>query len=197
MSQSDLAFVSSEFDVIAPKPVQHAIQELNVTVCKSIAPTDQSDLEFLIRADSDTYVDPDIKIYIRGKFAKADATELDTTDYTAGATNFLHSLFSQCTIAVNGVNITHSGYLYNYRTYLETLLSYGVDASISHLTNSYWYKDVGICCIVNPQMQSRKRRNSLTGGTDRNSLKKLKCMGGYIVIFVMFRNSYYPALSCR
>jgi len=27
--------------------------------------------------------------------------------------------------------------------YLETLLSYGADAAISHLINSYWYKDVG------------------------------------------------------
>jgi hypothetical protein len=32
MSQSDLAFVSSEFDIFAPKPVQHAIQETNVVV---------------------------------------------------------------------------------------------------------------------------------------------------------------------
>jgi hypothetical protein len=61
MSQSDLVFVSSEFDIFAPKPVQHAIQEKNGVFSKSIAPIDQSDLEFLIPADSDMYVDPDIK----------------------------------------------------------------------------------------------------------------------------------------
>jgi len=48
MSQTDLAFVSSEFDIFAPKPVQHAIQETNVVVYKPIASIDQSDLEFLI-----------------------------------------------------------------------------------------------------------------------------------------------------
>jgi hypothetical protein len=53
--------VSSEFDIFAPKSVQHAIQEANVVVYKPIAPIDQSDLEFLIPTDSDMYVDPDKK----------------------------------------------------------------------------------------------------------------------------------------
>jgi hypothetical protein len=65
MSQTDLAFVSSEFDIFAPKPVQHAIQETNVVIYKPIASVNQSDLEFLIPADYDTYVDPDIKLYQR------------------------------------------------------------------------------------------------------------------------------------
>jgi hypothetical protein len=109
MSQSDLGFVSSELDIFAPKPVQHAIQETNVVVYKPIAPIDQSDLEFMIPADCDMYVDHDIKIYIRGKFTKADVTELDATDYTAGANNFPHSLFSQCTISLNGVKYNTFG----------------------------------------------------------------------------------------
>jgi hypothetical protein len=77
-----------------------------VVVYKPIAPIDQSDVEFLFPSHSDTYVDPDIKNHIRGKFTKAVGTDLDSTDYTAGANKFLHSLFSQCTLAVNGVNIT-------------------------------------------------------------------------------------------
>jgi len=72
MSQRDLAFVSSEFDIFASKPVQHAIQETNVVVYKPIASVNQSDLEFLIPADHDTYVDPEIKFYIKGKLTKAD-----------------------------------------------------------------------------------------------------------------------------
>jgi hypothetical protein len=143
------------------------------------------------------YVDPDIKIYIRGKFTKADGTELDTTDYTAGANNFLHSLFSQCTIALNEVNITHSGDLYNYRAYLETLLSYGVDASKSHLTNSYWYKDVGNMLPCDPTNAKLKNTGFIDMLNRQKQSKKLKCTGEYIVIFVIFRNSYYPTFSCR
>jgi len=58
MSQNDLAFVSNEFDIFARKPVQHAIHETKVVVYKPIASIDKSDLEFLIPADYDTYVDP-------------------------------------------------------------------------------------------------------------------------------------------
>ena len=68
---------------------------------------------------------------------------MDATDYTAGTNSFLHSLFIQCTVAHNGINIIQSGDLYNFWSYLETVLTYGSDASLSHLTNSYWYKDTG------------------------------------------------------
>jgi hypothetical protein len=94
MSQTDLAFVSSEFDTFGRKPVQHAIQETNVVIHKPLASVDQSDLEFLIPADCDTYVDPDIKIYIRGKITKADGPDVEATDITGWANNFLHTLFS-------------------------------------------------------------------------------------------------------
>jgi hypothetical protein len=43
----------------------------------------------------------------------------------------------------NGVPVTQSHELYNYRAYLETLLTYGTDAASSHLSNSYWYLDTG------------------------------------------------------
>jgi hypothetical protein len=54
--------MSSEFDIFARKPVQLSIQETNVVHYKPIASVDQSDLEFLIPADYDTYIDPDIKL---------------------------------------------------------------------------------------------------------------------------------------
>ena len=109
MSQTGLAFVSSEFGIFAPKPVQLAIQETKVVHYKPIASIDLSDLEFLIPADYDTYTDLDMKLYVRGKLTKADGSALDTTDHTAGVNNFLHSLFSQCIIILNGVTITQSG----------------------------------------------------------------------------------------
>ena len=39
---------------------------------KPTASVEQSDLEFLIPAYNDTYVDLNIKLYIRGKLIKAD-----------------------------------------------------------------------------------------------------------------------------
>jgi hypothetical protein len=46
---------------------------------------------------------------MRGKFTKPDGSDLDTSDHTAGVNNFEPSLFSQCTITLNGMNITGSG----------------------------------------------------------------------------------------
>jgi hypothetical protein len=75
---------------------------------------------------------------------------LDEKDYTAGTNNFLHSLFSQCNISLNGVSITPSADNYNHRAYLETILTCGSDAAESHLTNAYWYKDDGNMLTCDP-----------------------------------------------
>jgi len=66
------------------------------------------------------------------------------------------------------VNITQSVDLYNYRAYLETLLSYGIDVAISHLTNSYWYKDVGDMMPCDPT----KAESTNTGFIDRCNRQK-------------------------
>jgi hypothetical protein len=72
---------------------------------------------------------------------KGDGTDLDATDYTAGTNNFLHSLFSQCNITLNGISVTPASELYNYRSYIEALLNCGSDAA--HFTNANWYMDDG------------------------------------------------------
>jgi len=54
---------------------------------------------------------------------------------------FLHSLFTQVDISLNGTLITASTNTYPYRAMLETLLSYGEDAKKSQLTSALFYKD--------------------------------------------------------
>jgi hypothetical protein len=51
------AFVSSEFDIFAAKPVQESVLETNEMVYKPVASVDHSDLEFLIPSDIETYID--------------------------------------------------------------------------------------------------------------------------------------------
>jgi len=55
---------------------------------RPIASVDLSDLEFVTPSDDDTYIDLDIKIYIRGKLTKVDGTDSDNTDFTAMTNNF-------------------------------------------------------------------------------------------------------------
>jgi len=110
---------------------------------KPIATVDQNDLEFLIPGDNETYIDLDIKLFVKGRLLGADGKNLDASDHTAGTNNLLHSLFSQCSIALNGVNITPASELHPYRSYMEKLLTYCPDAANSHLTNVFWYIDGG------------------------------------------------------
>ena len=140
-------FVSSEFDIFARKPVQESILETLDVVYKPIASVDQSDLEFLIPADSETYIDPDIKVYVRGKLTKIDGRKRISPSVT---NNFLHSLFGQCTVSLNGTTITQATELYNYRSLLVTLLTYGNDAATTHLRNAMWILDNGNMVACDP-----------------------------------------------
>jgi len=81
-------------------------------------------------ANNNAYIDLDIKIYIRSKLISAEGKDLDNNDFTAVTKNFFHSLFSQCNVTLKFVPITQSGELYQYRSYLEILLTYGSHAPL-------------------------------------------------------------------
>jgi len=135
------SFVSTEFDIFVRKPRQKAVDQITETIYKPIASIDQTDIEFLIPGDSETYIDLEFKLYIKSKLMKEGNMQLTDTDYTAGINNLLHSLFSQCNISLNGTQITQDSESYNYRAYLETLLTYWTDAADSHLKNALWHLD--------------------------------------------------------
>ena len=162
---ADVVSASTEFVIFATGPVQTSTLE---TSYKPIASLDHSDLEFLVSAYQDTYIDLNIQLYIRSKLSKADGTDLEFTDITCVANNSLHSLFEQCNISLNGVTITHAADLYYYRSYLETLLSYVNEAAESHQINAFWYRDKGICEFVilrrrSPTLRTRASSRDWTG----------------------------------
>jgi len=109
------SFLGIEFDLFARKPTEDSWLDTTETIYKPIASVDQSDIEFLISGKSDTYIELNLKLFIRGKLIKEDGTDLADTDYTAGINNLLHSLLSQCTISLNGTQIIQATELYNYR----------------------------------------------------------------------------------
>ena len=79
---------------------------------------------------------------------------MDFSDHTGVTNNFLHSLFSQCNVTLNGVNITQASEHNQYRSYLETLMIYGSDAAVTHLSNAYWYLDTGDIQPVDPSAEN-------------------------------------------
>ena len=68
---SEVTSTSSQFDIFMHRPIQTAVQGTVETVYKTLAPVEQNDLEFLIPGDSDTYINLDIKLHVRGKMVSS------------------------------------------------------------------------------------------------------------------------------
>jgi len=75
-------------------------------------------------------------LYVQAKITQPNGTDLGAAANTASVNLFLHSLFSQVDIQLNGTLITSSTNTYPYRAILETLLSYGEDAKKTQLTSA-------------------------------------------------------------
>ena len=87
---------------------------------------DGSPIEFDISETAEDYIDfGNTMLYVKAKVTALDGTNLPA-DAAFGPVNlFLHSLFSQLDISLNGTLITASTNTYPYRAMMETLLSYG------------------------------------------------------------------------
>ncbi len=104
---------------------------------------DEGPITFLV-AGTDDYVDLSKTILVvEGKVVKADGTNLsgDEQANIAPVNNFLHSLFKQVDVYLNGKQVTPAMGTYAYRAYMETLLNYDVSAKKSQLTTALYYKD--------------------------------------------------------
>ena len=85
----------------------------------------QFPIEFDISGTGEDYIDfGNTMLYVKAKVTALDGTNLPA-DAAFGPVNlFLHSLFSQVDISLNGTLITASTNTYPYRAMMETLLSY-------------------------------------------------------------------------
>ena len=72
---------------------------------------------------------------------KPDGTNLPVGSKCAPVNNWIHSLFSQIDVHLNGVLVTWSENTYSYKAYMESLLTYDSGAKESQLTAGMFYKD--------------------------------------------------------
>ena len=94
MLGAEVAVVSCVFDIFEHRVVHAAALGILETVYKHVASVEQNDLEFMIPGDSDTYIDLNINLSVRGKLVSSSGQNVDVTDTTAVANNLSHSLFS-------------------------------------------------------------------------------------------------------
>ena len=133
----------SELDLFSVPPTQTSIESGNFVEYHPISSvTDGSPIEFEVTGNGEDYIDfANSYLHVRAKITQPNGANI-AADAAVGPTNlFMHSLFSQVDIALNGTQITSSTNTYPYRAMIETLLSYGADAKETQLTSTMFYKD--------------------------------------------------------
>ena len=135
----------TETDLFSIPPTQASLEKgrwIDYHPLSSVE-NDDGPITFLA-AGTEDYVDLSKTIlFVEGKVVKSDGTDLDSSNQAnvAPVNNFLHSLFRQVDVYLNGKQVTPAMGTYAYRAYLETLLNYDVSAKGSQLTSAMYYKD--------------------------------------------------------
>ena len=136
----------SEVDLFKVPPTQQSLERgrwIDYAPLSSVENANSA-ITFLI-AGTDEYIDLSKTILtVTGKITKKDGTsKLDGNDQSnvAPVNNFLHSLFRQVDVYLNGKQVTPAMGTYAYRSYIETLLNYDVSAKQSQFSSALYYKD--------------------------------------------------------
>ena len=134
----------SEVDLFSIPPTQLSLEKgrwIDYRPLSSVQNNDSA-ITFVI-AGTDEYLDLSKTILVvEGKVHPGTGGNLDTGQASvAPVNNFLHSLFRQVDVYLNGKQVTPAMGTYAYRSYLETLLNYDVSAKESQLSSAMYYKD--------------------------------------------------------
>ena len=135
----------SEIDLFSIPPTQLSLEKgrwIDYRPISSVT-NDDSAITYLI-SGTDEYIDLSKTILVvEGKVTAADGTPLSGGGQAnvAPVNNFLHSLFKQVDVYLNGKQVTPAMGTYAYRSYIETLLNYDVSAKKSQLSSAMYYKD--------------------------------------------------------
>ena len=135
----------SEIDLFSVPPTQQSLERgrwIGYAPLSSVENTD-SPINFLVTG-TDEYIDLSKTILtVTGKIVKDNESVLDGANQTSVApvNNFLHSLFKQVDVYLNGKQVTLAMGTYPYRAYIETLLNYDVSAKESQFSSALYYKD--------------------------------------------------------
>ena len=135
----------SEIDLFSVPPTQQSLERgrwIDYAPLSSVENTDNP-INFLVTG-TDEYIDLSKTILtVTGKIVKDSESVLDGAAQAnvAPVNNFLHSLFKQVDVYLNGKQVTPAMGTYAYRAYIETLLNYDVSAKKSQFSSALYYKD--------------------------------------------------------
>lgn len=144
LHQNSAETIDSGLDIFSIPPTQTSIESGGYVEYFPLAVLDQAtSIEFnILNKNGAEYLDlSNTFVSIRAKIVKGDGKPMDETDKCAPINNWVHSLFSQIDISLNGTLVTASENTYPYKAYLEKLLTYDSGAKQSQLSAGMFYKD--------------------------------------------------------
>ena len=159
----------SEIDLFSVPPTQQSLERgrwIDYAPLSSVENTD-SPINFLVTG-TDEYIDLSKTILtVTGKIVKDGDSALAGANQAnvAPVNNFLHSLFKQVDVYLNGKQVTPAMGTYAYRAYIETLLNYDVSAKESQFSSALYYKDTATKMDEAGRLPSSKTIDNVTGVT--------------------------------
>ena len=113
-----------QLDLFSVPPSQISFEEESFTEFHVLTST--GSIEFTLGAENSNYIDlANNFLYVRAIVINAAGADLAEDAEIAPKCNFLHTLWTQVDVYLNGSLVTHSNNNYPYRAYIENLISFG------------------------------------------------------------------------
>ena len=153
---------TSQLDLFSVPPSQTSLEDGSFTEYHPVSVlTCTSPIEFTVSAENSNYIDlANSFLYVRASVTTSNGADLAKTAEIAPECNFLHMLWSQVDVYLNGSLVTQSNNNYPYRAYIENLLSFGQKAKKSQLSALLWHHNTSrhfdSCAAANKGYTQRK-----------------------------------------
>ena len=134
--------VHSGLDVFQVPGLQTAIEDSEVTEFRSVAAlSSDGPVEFVIPGGA-SYLDlANSYLRVRAKVTLPDGSDVAAAQNVVPANLLLHSMFSDVSVFLGGVQVSSCSGAYPYLAYLQTLLSYSMEPKFAQLQGAFWHHD--------------------------------------------------------
>ena len=124
----------SQLDLFLVRPSQTSLKDGSFTDYDPVSVlTSTAPIKFTISAKNSNYIDlANSFLYVRANVTTAAGANFKEDAEIAPKSNFLHTLWSQVDVYLNGLLVMQSNNNYSYRAYIENLLSFGQETKTFH-----------------------------------------------------------------
>ena len=136
-----LECVHSGLDIFESPGLQTAIEHGEYVEYRPLAALDDGPIEFSIKGGAD-YLDlANTFLRVKAKITQANGDALVDDAAVLPINLLLHTMFSDVSMFLNGVQVTTPSGAYGYQAYWQTLLSFSPDVKESQLESALYYAD--------------------------------------------------------